>query len=74
VLQTLGGVHLAAYASFPLFLNFLAAHGDRNCVEVATDSKLTTGTGDQDDAVALAPNRNVTATALDVGELAVSRH
>jgi hypothetical protein len=56
-----------------VFLNFLAADRDRNCVEVATNSELTTGAGDQDDAVALALDSNVTATALDVGKLAVSR-
>jgi hypothetical protein len=37
-----------------VFLIFLAAYRDRNYVEAATSSKLTIGTGDQDDAIALA--------------------
>jgi hypothetical protein len=37
-----------------VFLIFLAAYRDRNHVEAATSSKLTIGTGDQDDAIALA--------------------
>jgi hypothetical protein len=41
--------------------NFLAAHRDRNSVDVATSSELTIGTGDQDDAVALAFAGNMTA-------------
>ena len=50
------------------FLIFLAAYGDRNYVEAATSSKLTTGTGDQDDAIALALASNMTATDLDVSK------
>jgi hypothetical protein len=37
-----------------VFLIFLAAYRDRDYVKVATSSKLTIGTGDQDNAVALA--------------------
>jgi hypothetical protein len=57
-----------------VFLNFLAAHRDRDCVEAATSSKLTIGTGDQDDVVALALASNMTATDLHVSEIAVARH
>ena len=57
-----------------MFLIFLAAHRDRDYVEAATSSKLTIGTGDQDDAVALALASNMTATELDVSEIAVARH
>ena len=39
--------------SLLVFLIFRAAYRDRNYVEAATGSKLTIGTGDQDDAVAL---------------------
>ena len=53
-----------------VFLNFFAAHRDSNCVEVATNSKLAM---DQDDAIALAPASNMSAT-LDVSEIAVARH
>jgi hypothetical protein len=56
-----------------VFLIFLAAYRDRNHVEAATSSKLTIGTGDQDDAIALALARNTTASDLDVREIAVSR-
>jgi len=56
---------------FPIFL---AAYRDRDHVEAATSSKLTIGTGDQDDAIALAPASNVTATDLEVSEIAVPRH
>jgi len=57
-----------------MFLIFLAAYRDRNYVGAATSSKLTTGTGDQDDAVALALASNMTAPDLDVSEIAVPRH
>ena len=57
-----------------MFLSFLAAYRDRDHVEAATSSKLTTGTGDQDDAVALALASNMTAPDLDVSEIAVPRH
>ena len=57
-----------------MFLIFLAAYRDRDCVEAATSSKLTIGTSDQDDAVALALASNMTATDLDVSEIAVARH
>jgi hypothetical protein len=52
----------------------LSANCDSNLVKVATNGQLTIGTGNQDDAVALAPDGNVTATAFDVSELTVSRH
>ena len=57
-----------------VFLIFLAAYRDRNYVGAATSSKLTIGTGDQDDAIAFALASNMTATDLDVSEIAVSRH
>jgi hypothetical protein len=57
-----------------VFLVFLAAYRDRNYVEAATSSNLTTGPGDQDDAVALALAGNMTATELDVSKFAVTRH
>jgi hypothetical protein len=57
-----------------VFLIFLAAYRDRNHVETATSSKLTSGTGDQDDAIALALASNMTTTDLDVSEIAVARH
>ncbi len=57
-----------------MFLIFLAAYRDRDYVEAATSSKLTIGTGDQDDAVALARASNMTATELDVSKFAVTRH
>jgi hypothetical protein len=57
-----------------VFLNFFAAHSDRNCVGVATNSKLAIGTGDQDDAIALAFAGNMSATNLDVSEIAVASH
>jgi selenocysteine lyase/cysteine desulfurase len=57
-----------------VFLNILAAHRDQNRVDVATSSKLTIGTGDQDDRVALASASNMTAIVLDVSEIAVARH
>ena len=49
-----------------MFLIFLAAYRDRDYVEAATSSKLTIGTGDQDDAVVVALASNMTATELDV--------
>jgi hypothetical protein len=49
-----------------VFIIFLAAYRDRDYVEAATSSKLTIGTSDQDDAVALALASNMTATELDV--------
>src|SRR6516162_6575076 len=57
-----------------VFLIFLAAYRDRNYVGAATSSKLTIGTGDQDDAIALALASNMSATDLDVSEIAVARH
>jgi len=57
-----------------VFLIFLAAYRDRNHVETATSNKLTSGTGDQVDAIALALASNMTATDLDVSEMAVPRH
>jgi hypothetical protein len=57
-----------------VFLIFLAAYRDRDYVKVATSSKLTIGTGDQDNAVALALASNMTATELDVSKFAVTRH
>jgi hypothetical protein len=57
-----------------VFLIFLAGYRDRDYVEAATSSKLTIGTGDQDDAVVLALASNMTATNLDVSEIAVARH
>ena len=57
-----------------MLLIFLAAYRDCNYVEAATSSKLTIGTGDQDDAIALALASNMTATDLDVSEMAVPRH
>jgi hypothetical protein len=57
-----------------VFLTFLAAHRDRNYVEAATSSELTIGTGGQDDAIALAFAGNMTATDLDVREIAIVRH
>jgi hypothetical protein len=63
-----------AAESLLVFLIFLAAYRDRDHVEAATSSKLTIGTGDQDDAIALALASNMTATDLDVSEMTVSRH
>jgi hypothetical protein len=60
--------------SLLVFLIFLAAYRDRNYVEAATSSKLTIGTGDQDDAIALALASNMTATDLDVSEVTVPRN
>ena len=60
--------------SLLVFLIFLAAYHDRNYVEAATSSKLTMGTGDQDDAIALVLASNMTATDLDVSEIAVPSH
>jgi FixJ family two-component response regulator len=57
-----------------VFLTFLANYRDRNCTEAATSSKLTIGTGDQDDAIALALASNMSATDLDVSEITVTRH
>jgi hypothetical protein len=56
-----------------MFLIFIAAYCDRDHVEAATSGKLIIGTGDQDDAIALALASNMTATDLDVGEIAVAR-
>jgi hypothetical protein len=53
-----------------VFLIFLAAYRDRNYVGAATSSKLTIGTGDQDDAIAFALASNMTATDLDVSKVA----
>jgi hypothetical protein len=60
--------------SLLVFLIFRAAYRDRNYVEAATGSKLTIGTGDQDDAIALALTSNMNATDLDVSKIAVPRH
>ena len=57
-----------------VFFIFLTAHRDRNRVEAATSSELTTWTGDQDDAIALALASNMTATELDVSEMAIASH
>jgi hypothetical protein len=57
-----------------VFLIFLAAYRDRNYVDAATSSKLTTGTGDHNDAIALASASNMTRPDLDVREIAVTRH
>src|SRR6516225_5269401 len=57
-----------------VFLIFLAAYRDRNYVGAATSSKLTSGTGDQDDAIAFALASNMTAVDLDVSKMAVPRH
>ncbi len=57
-----------------MLLIFVAAYRDRHYRDAATSSKLTIGTGDQDDAVALALASNMTATDLDVSEIAVLRH
>jgi hypothetical protein len=57
-----------------MFLIFVAAYRDRDYVEAATSSKLTIGTGDQDDAVTLALASNMTATDLHVSKIAVGRH
>ena len=67
-------LHTPGVQSLLVFLIFLAAYRDRDYVGAATGSKLTIGTGDQDDTVALALASNVTATDLDVGEIAVARH
>ena len=63
-----------AAESLLVFLIFLAAYRDRNHVGAATSSKLTIGTGDQDDAIALTFASNMTATDLNVSEIAVPRH
>jgi hypothetical protein len=55
-----------------VFLNLFSANCDSNCVKVAANGKLTIGTGNQDDAVALALDGNVTATAFDVSEITVN--
>ena len=57
-----------------VFLIFLAAYRDRDHVEATASGKLTIGTGDQDDAIALALASNMTTTDLDVSEIAVPRH
>jgi hypothetical protein len=57
-----------------VFLTFLAAYRDRNYVGAATSSKLAIGTGDQDDAIALALASNMSAIELDVSKIAVARH
>ena len=57
-----------------MFLIFFAAYRDRDYVWAAASSKLTTGTGDQDDAIALALASNMTATDLDVSEITVPPH
>jgi hypothetical protein len=43
-----------------VFRIVLDAYRDGDHVEAATSSKLTIGTGDQDDAIALAPASNTT--------------
>ena len=72
VCSRLTAAHHAQIVS--VFLIFLAAYRDRNYVGAATSSKLTIGTGDQDDAIAFALASNMTATDLDVSEIAVPRH
>ena len=57
-----------------MFLIFLAAYRDRHPVGATTSDKLTIGTGYQDDAFALALASNMSATDLDVSEIAVARH
>ena len=57
-----------------MFLIFVAACRDRHYREAATSSKLAIGTGDQDDAVALALASNMTATDLHISKIAVARH
>jgi len=57
-----------------MFLNFLAAYRHRDLVGAATGDKLTTGTGDHNNAIALALASNMTASDLDVSEIAVPRH
>ena len=57
-----------------MFLIVLDAYRDCDHVVAATSGKLTIGTGDQDDAIALAPASNVTATDLEVSEIAIPRH
>ena len=57
-----------------MFLIFLAAYRDRDHVRATASGKLTIGTGDQDDAIALALASNMTTTDLDVSEIAVPRH
>ena len=57
-----------------MFLFFLATYRDRNYVGAATSCKLTSGTGDQDDAIAFAVASNMTATDLDVSKVAVPRY
>src|SRR5215472_7683375 len=56
------------------FLILLAAYRDRDHVEAATGSKLTTGTGDHNNAIALAPASDMSAPNLHVSEIAVVRH
>jgi len=65
---------LIRFDSLLVFLIVLAGYRDCNHVAGATSSKLTTGTGDQNDAIALALASNMTATDLDVSEMAVARH
>ena len=60
--------------SLLVFLIFLAGYRDRNYVEAATSGKPTIGTGEQDDAIALALASDMTETDLDVSEIAVPRH
>ena len=67
-------LRLRGAISLLVFLIFRAAYRDRNYVGAAASSKLTVGTGDQDDAIALAPASNMTATDLDVSEITVPRH
>jgi hypothetical protein len=57
-----------------VFLNFPATYRDRHHVGAATGGKLTTGTGDHNNAIAFALASNMTAADLDVSEIAVARH
>src|SRR5262249_33384001 len=61
-------------ASLLVFLIALDAYRDRDHVDAANSGKLTIVTGDQDDAIPLAPASNMTATDLEVSEIAVHRH
>jgi hypothetical protein len=57
-----------------VFLIFLAAYRDPDYFASATSGKLTIGTGDQDDVIALTFASDMTANDLDVSEIAIARH
>ena len=65
---------LIRFDSLLVFLIVLAGYRDCDHVAGATSSKLTTGTGDQNDAIALALASNMTATDLDVSKVGVPRY